>query len=205
MHQALVEAYEQDPLFPRAVEAFEAIGKQDPRAVEFEGEVLPRQLAESRLLQRFALELNPTPSKALLLSCFCQHLGRFKCLRSEFPQGKEGYKAWRVDAARRSALQACEILTHLGYDGAVTAAVSDIVNKRKRATNPDSQTMEDALCLAFLHLDAPDFAKKHEEAEVIRILQRTWLKMSALGHELALAQKLSPELRALIEKALASA
>jgi len=203
MYPVVAQARQQDPHFAPAVAAFEAIGALDSKSVQLDGQVLPRQLGESRLLLKFVLELNPAPSKALLLACYCQHLGRYSFRRSEFPAGKDAYKAWRVEAARRSASQACEILSRLGYVEAVTSDVNEIVNKRKRATNPDSQTMEDALCLAFLHLDAGDFAQKHEQTEVIRILQRTWLKMSDAGHTLALTQPLDPGLRALLEQALA--
>jgi hypothetical protein len=107
-----------------------------------------------------------------------------------------------VEAARRSSVEASKILTLLGYPTETVLAVEEIVNKRKRAVTPDVQTMEDALCLCFLHLDAPAFVERHAEAEVLRILQRTWLKMSEPGHALALAQPFAPSLRALIEKAL---
>ena len=202
MQAAIETAIAQDSLFGRAIAKFEAIGKLDPKLTTLDGQSLPHALAESRLRLRFVLMLSPNPSKPLLLACFCQHLGRYNYPRSEFPDGRDGYRAWRVEAARRSSVEASRILTSLGYPTETVLAVEAIVNKRRRAVTPDVQTMEDALCLCFLHLDAPAFAEKHAEAEVLRILQRTWLKMSEPGHALALAQPFAPSLRALIEKAL---
>jgi len=58
--------------------------------------------------------------------------------------------------------------------------------------------------MVFLEYEFADFAPRHEEAKVVRILRRTWAKMSTRGQAAALELKLPPHLRSLIEKALAT-
>jgi hypothetical protein len=62
--------------------------------------------------------------------------------------------------------------------------------------------MEDALCLAFLEHEIDEFAAKHSEEKLIDILQKTWRKMSAKGHEEALRLPLSPAVKELVQRAL---
>lgn len=191
-----------DPRFSQAIAAFESIGKADPRTIKLDGMDLPRQIGEARALLRLVLELEPSPSEALLLACHCQHLGRFKYPRTEFPPDRAGYKSWRVEAARRSSMEAAAILESLGCDSALIAQVVRIILKQERAKSADTQTMEDALCLAFLWLDADEFASRHSDDEMLRILKRSWLKMSEAGRARALELDLTPNVRRLIEKAL---
>jgi hypothetical protein len=75
-----------------------------------------------------------------------------------------------------------------GIDEALVEQVIAILTKQDRRHRADVQTMEDALCLSFLRLDALEFAAKHEQPEVLKILRRTWLKMSPAGHDLALTE-----------------
>jgi len=54
----------------------------------------------------------------------------------------------------------------------------------------------------FLENYFAGFAQKHDQDTLVRILRKTWKKMSAKGHEAALGLELSPQLRAIVEKAL---
>ena len=63
--------------------------------------------------------------------------------------------------------------------------------------------MEDVACLVFLKYYFADFITSHEEDKIIRVLRKTWRKMSEKAHQAALALELSPECGALVEKALA--
>ena len=55
----------------------------------------------------------------------------------------------------------------------------------------------------FLDSYFAEFAQKHDEETLVRILRKTWKKMSARGHQAALGLKLPSQLRAIIDKALA--
>ena len=68
--------------------------------------------------------------------------------------------------------------------------------------NPETQTLEDAVCLVFLEDYFADFSQKHDDKKLVRILRKTWAKMSSRGHQLALGLDLDAAARALIEKAL---
>jgi len=74
--------------------------------------------------------------------------------------------------------------------------------KQNLHSNPDSQTMEDALCLVFLEFEFEDFIAKHPADTVVEVVRKTWKKMSPRGHEAALALPLSEASLALVKRAL---
>ena len=71
------------------------------------------------------------------------------------------------------------------------------------ASDPEAQTLEDAMCLVFLETQACDFARK-EPDKVDRILVQTLRKMSESGRRAASELDLSGEVTARVERALAS-
>jgi hypothetical protein len=71
-------------------------------------------------------------------------------------------------------------------------------------TDPESQTLEDVVCLVFLNFYFKDFAAKHQEEKVVQILQKTWNKMSNYGQQQAAAIELDEVSNTLIQKALNS-
>jgi len=80
--------------------------------------------------------------------------------------------------------------------------VAHINLKQGLHSNPDSQTMEDALCLEFLEFEFDEFLAKYSEDKIIEILRKTWKKMSERGHQAALGLTFSPAAQALIALAL---
>jgi hypothetical protein len=117
---------------------------------------------------------------------------------------RAGYHQWRTAAARFHAKEAGVILRDAGYDDATIVRVQSIMRKEGLKTDPETQTLEDAACLAFLERGFAEFAAKHDDAKVVGIVQRTWRKMSARGQDLALTLKFTDNARRLIEQALAS-
>jgi len=185
-----------------AVETFSAIGENDPVKVDDHGKLTPRQIAEASRLSYWIGRLQTQPSPALMLAAHCQHLRRWAYPRRAFSEGRRGYLAWRKDAAAKSAEEAARILTGLGLESSLIEQVVRIVTKQGIKTDHDVQTMEDALCLSFLENDAAAFSQKHAEVEVIRVLRRTWTKMSEAGRQLALELELDGPVRALLTRAL---
>jgi len=192
----------QEARFRAAVETFSAIGDNDPAKVDDHGELIPRQIAEARRLSYWIGRLENQPSPALSLAIHCQHLRRWAYDRSAFPKGRTGYLAWRKDAASKSAEEAARILAGLGFERSLIEHVVRIVTKQGIKTDRDVQTMEDALCLSFLEIDAAAFAQKHAEVETLRVLRRTWSKMSEAGRQLALELTLDPRVQDLLTRAL---
>jgi hypothetical protein len=189
----------------RAIAAFRALNAEDPNTVPDAGAQRPRELVDSERLAAWVERLEPRPSEALALASHCQHLCRWQLPRSEFPEGRIGYLTWRKALARLHADRAAEVLRGAGYDEALIADVRAINLKQGLHTNADTQTIEDALCLAFLEFELEEFAQKHDEAKVIDIIQKTWGKMSERGHAraLALAPSLPSSAAALVTRALA--
>jgi hypothetical protein len=168
------------------------------------GEARPRLLLQAERLAVWVDKLEPEASEALRLAAHCQHLERWKIAREEFPPGRAGYLQWRTRLGRFHAERAREVLIGLGYEDETIKALERIVTKQNLRSNPDSQTMEDALCLVFLEFELDAFMQKYpDEAKAIDILQKTWKKMSARGHQAALALPFSAAAKALVGRALA--
>ena len=102
------------------------------------------------------------------------------------------------------AEEAARVLTEIGFDASVIEAVQRINRKQAMRSDPDVQTMEDALCLSFVEHELEEFALKHDDEKLVRILRETWAKMSARGHALAaeLLPKLSQRSQKLFERAI---
>ena len=187
----------------RAIAAFRAQNAQDPNRVLDGGVERPRELVDAERLATWVERLEPSPSEALALASHCQHLCRWKVPRSAFPEGRVGYLTWRKALARMHADQAAEVLRSVGYEEELIAEVRRINLKQARLDSPDVQTMEDALCLAFLEHELAEFAVKHDDAKVVDIIQKSWGKMSERGHQRALELPLSGHAGALVGRALA--
>lgn len=188
----------------RAIELFRRANALDPNRVLVDGELKPRQLVEAERTLTWVIRLDPAASEALRLAAHCQHLRRWEIPRHTFPAGRLGYLKWRKELSRFHARAASETLREAGVDEVTIEAVRRINLKQGLSVNPDSQTIEDALCLTFLEHDFGDFASKHPANKVIEILQKTWRKMSPKAREAALELDLGSKPRALIEQALAT-
>ena len=154
-------------------------------------------------LAAWVSRLDPTPSEALKLAGYCQHLRRWEIPRGSFPDGRVGYLRWRKQLSKFHAESASKILREVGVDEATVQAVRRINLKQGLASDADTKTIEDALCLAFIEHDLVEFIAEHDEAKVIEIVQKTWRKMSERGRNAALALEHAPSVRQLLEVALA--
>ena len=185
-----------------ALDRFDALNAADPRTLVVDGVERPRELVQAERLERWVLRLAPDPSVPLRLAARSQHLQRWAIARSDFPEGRIGYLEWRKALARHHAKLAGEVLGELGWDADTIEAVRAIQLKRGLKTDPDTQVMEDALCLSFLEHEFVEFAAKHDDPQVIDLVQKTWRKMSAAGHAEALGLPLPEMARRLVEAAL---
>jgi hypothetical protein len=188
--------------FESAVAAFDQANSKDPTREEVGGVAHPRELLHAERLAAWVERLEPSASEALRLAARCQHLERWKIPRSSHPEGRVGYLQWRTQLGRFHADRAAEILAAAGYDRQLIDQVRRINLKQGLRSDPDVQTMEDALCLSFIEHEFDAFAAKHEDQKLIEILRKTWKKMSRRGHEAALKLQLSPRVRDLLGRAL---
>jgi hypothetical protein len=76
------------------------------------------------------------------------------------------------------------------------------MDKRHLKDEPESQTLEDALCLVFLETQFADLRKKTEPAKMREIVRKTWAKMSEQGKAEAMKLPLSEDDRRFVQGAL---
>lgn len=184
----------------RALERVDEAHAEDP---EREPDGTPKELVYARRMSAWLEKLDPAASEALRLAVRCQHLRRWTIRRSDYPAGAAGYRKWRSDEAAAHAELARTILQEAGYGPEMVERVRSLVLKQNLKRDPEAQLLEDVTCLVFLENYFAEFARKHDEPTLVRILAKTWPKMSADGRAAALALQLSPPLRAIVEKAVA--
>jgi hypothetical protein len=188
----------------RAIEAFRAENARDPRKLTDDaGQPRPREWLDAERLAAWVARLEPRASEALRLASYCQHLRRWEKPRSEYEPGRIGYLKWRKALARFHADEAAKLLRPLGYGDDVLLPLRQIQLKQGLITDPDVQTMEDALCLAFLQHELGAFALEHPDDKVIDIIAKTWGKMSGRARQIALTLPLGARELALVQAALA--
>jgi hypothetical protein len=186
----------------RALAAIDAANTGDPEWEEVGGARQPKALLYGQRMSAWLARLWPEASEALRIAARAQHLCRWRLPRDSYPPDRQGYKAWRVACAEMHARLAAEILSALGYPEALIERVGALLQKQKLKVDAEVQTLEDAACLVFLEHHLDEFARGREDHQLVHILQRTWKKMSAQGHEEALRLALSEPVRALLRRAL---
>lgn len=188
--------------FQEALRRLDAGQATDPRQVIGPEGEMPAGLDHARRLFGWVEKLRPDAPEALLLAARGQHLRRWERPRSDYPEGRAGYHRWRTDAQKFHAELTADILREVGYEEALIDRVRALIRKQNLKTDPDTQTMEDGLCLVFLETGFADFAAKHERPKILDILRKTWGKMSPAGQAAALTLPLGPETLDLVREAL---
>lgn len=187
----------------RAFELFDRANAQDPNSIIVDGEQRPKELVFAERLTEAVMDLDPDASEALQLASRCQHIRRWEVPRDTQPMGRTGYLKWRKGLQKFHAETSAAILREVGYSEDVIKRVQSLNQKKNLKTDADCQTLEDALCLVFLEHQFDDLIADTEEEKMIRIVQKTWAKMSPRGHEAAQELDYSPEAAELLTKALA--
>jgi hypothetical protein len=188
--------------FNKAIELFDAYNKQDPNKLKWEGEEYPAEYFYALQLYNWVKKLRPQADMPLLLASRSQHIGRWKIPRSQYPLGKAGYLRWRSELARFHAATAEDLLHQAGYNDSEINKVKHILLKQNLKTDDEVQIMENALCLVFLEFQLEDFILKHDVEKLVRILQKTWKKMSEPGRQAALNLGYSSKAKSLLDRAL---
>jgi hypothetical protein len=193
-----------DNRFRAAIAAIDSVNAEDPSTEPDGALTAPSALLYGQHMSAWLLRLSPDAPEELRLAARAQHIGRWKIPRGSYPEGRDGYLAWRAALARFHAETAGNILVEVGYGPECIARVGDLLQKKQLKRDRDVQMLEDAACLVFLETQFPSFAAKHPDEKVIDILQKTAAKMSAKGlAEAARVAKNLPEKScALIARAL---
>ncbi len=189
---------------PDAFRLFDAANAEDPHKEEADGKTYPKELLYAMRMSRKLDDFEPHASEALQLTARCQHIRRWEIPRESYDMDRTGYLKWRRDLKKFHAQTATEILQSLGYPHETIDRVAFLLEKKKLKRDPETQTLEDVICLVFLQYYLEPFMEKHPEGKLIDILQKTWNKMSEEGRDAALKLPLSESSRRLIGKALDS-
>src|SRR6186713_2922538 len=188
--------------FEKAITTFDAYNLNDPHQEEVEGMLVSK---EGLYAQRMSARLDdfyPGAPEYLKLAAHCQHIGRWEIPRESYPMDKKGYLQWRNVLKTHHAKLAGQILESCRYDESVIDKVKFVLVKKELYTNPDTQVLEDVVCLVFIEYYLEEFAEKHEPEKVVDILQKTLKKMSARAMEEAGKIPVSERIRVLIHQAV---
>lgn len=193
--------------FRQAIEKFDAANAQDPNQEMFEGKSYPKELIYAQRMTAMLTQFAPDATEAVQLACRCQHICRWMRPRQDYPMDGVGYKQWRVNLYKFHGDTAGEIMREVGYDDEMIGKVQALLRKEKLKVNPETQLLEDVVDLVFLQHYLADFVTKYshyDEEKLLGILRKTWRKMSEAGHAAALKLNYTPEILAVIQKALAT-
>ena len=174
--------------FAAALRRFDDENSRDPNSESVGGVVRPRELVYAERLTEWVLRLAPAASEPLRLAARCQHIRRWEIPRNSYPLDRAGYLKWRAELKKFHAEISGRILRETGYPEETIQRVQELNLKKKFPHDPETQTLEDALCLVFLQYQFADLAAKTAPDKVVSALQRSWSKMSPAAR--AEAQKL---------------
>lgn len=192
--------------FDQAIAKFDAANAEDPNKEVFEGKEYPKELLYAQrmtdMLKRFA----PDAPEHVQLAARAQHICRWKVPRSDYPMDKAGYYQWRTYLYKFHGEAAGAIMQEVGYDEETVSKLKALLRKEKLKLNPETQLLEDVVDLTFLQYYLEAFVQKYssqyDEEKLLDIVRKTWKKMSEKGHEAALKLDFTPEMLAVVQKAL---
>lgn len=195
------------PRLAAVLSAIDQINSEDPNQTLIDGNSQPNELLYGQYMTTCLEQYFPQSNELLQIAVRAQHIKRWHLKRTEFAAGKAGYYQWRIAQGKFHAQLTKSLMLEHGYDEDDAETTACILRKEKLKTNADTQTLEDVACLVFLQYYFDAFAAKYtekdNEAKIIRIVQKTWGKMSERGHEVALSLTLPEHLASLVGKALA--
>lgn len=175
----------------------------DPKKIEVDGKEIPYELHYAQKMSHYLSLRSPTASDPLKLAIRSQHFRRWEVPRDSYPMTRVGYHSWRTFLKKRQAQLASQICLDCGYTEEDAERIAAMIRKEDLKSDEETQVLEDVACLVFLDDQFAEFEKEHDEGKIIKILQKTWGKMSREGHRLALEIPMSGRPLELIEKALA--
>lgn len=139
------------------------------------------------------MRLFPDASEVLQIAARGQHVERWLLPRASFPDGKEGYLAWRREQARRHADRVARIMSDAGYSEIDCARAGVLLRKEGLKRDTEVQALEDVICFVFLRWYFTPFADGRAAEDLLDIVRKTARKMSAEGRARVLDEFALPE------------
>lgn len=180
---------------------FDAYNATDPNIEEFKGKTYPKEVLYAERMTKKLNDYAPESPEYMQLAVRCQHIGRWEIARNSYPMDRPGYLMWRSQLKLHHTKISEPIMVECGYDEEIINRVKALLLKKNLKQNPDTQLIEDVICLVFVEFYLDDFIKKHSEEKMINILKKTLTKISPRGIEEALKIGMTDQVKDLILKA----
>jgi hypothetical protein len=190
--------------FAKAIAAFDSYNAKDPNREVFKGKEFPKEVLYAQRMTERLILFAPHASESVRLAARCQHIGRWEIPRSNYPMDKKGYFQWRNEEKLHHAKLAEEILAQCQYDADTIGRVKNLVQKKELKSNPETQLLEDVVCLVFIEYYLEDFVARHDGEKVIDIIRKTVAKMSKGATEAVSYIPVSNKIQSLMREALSS-
>lgn len=168
----------------QALAAIDAANAADP--TQEQGE--PAALLYGKRMSAELTQLHPDAVEPLQIAARGQHIERWLLPRTDYPEGREGYLSWRREQARRHAARVAGIMTDAGYGADDIALTEKMLRKEGIKRDPLVQALEDTICFTFIRWYLQPFADGRDQAETLRIVQKTARKMSGDARARAVAE-----------------
>lgn len=184
------------------LQRIDQLNSEDPHPVVVGDAVRPWELVYAQWLSEWVIRLKPDASEALRIAARGQHVRRWTIPRSRYDPNRRGYLRWREVLKAFHIQTVTTLMVELGYSNEVVERVRLIMSKRALPDDPETQTLEDALCLVFLERQFDELRKKTPSEKLEEILRKTWRKMSPQAQEEALRLPLGDEAKAVLRGAV---
>ena len=190
-----------DNRLQEAFAAFDAYNAADPHQEEANQQVFPKEVLYAKRMTERLAAFAPDAPEWLQLAARCQHIGRWQIPRESYAMDRRGYLRWRNRLKQHHANIAQQLLSDCGYDRDMIDKVKSLIQKKQLHQNPDTQVLEDVVCLVFVEHYLEAFAARHDDAKVVDILAKTMQKMSPRAIEAALRLPVSEPVTRLLDRA----
>ncbi|ADZ69018.1 DUF4202 domain-containing protein [Polymorphum gilvum] len=166
----------------RALAAIDAANAADPTLEDGRPAALVYGERMSAELER----LFPDADEVLRIAARGQHVERWTLPRNAYPDGREGYLAWRREQGRRHGARVAEIMAEAGFAPEDAARAGRMLRKEGLKRDAGAQRLEDVICFVFLRWYFPAFAARRDAEDLARIVAKTARKMSVEARARAL-------------------
>lgn len=167
-----------------ALAAIDAANAADPDRREG----TPAALLYGQRMSAELARLFPDAGEVLQIAARGQHIERWVLKRADYPEGREGYLAWRRDLAAHHAARVGQIMQAAGYSASDAEAAGKMIRKEGIKQDAQVQALEDVICFVFLKWYFHPFADTQSPERLERIVGRTARKMSPEGRARVLAE-----------------
>ena len=191
------------PELTAAFAAIDAANAADPNIIEWRSERWPRAQLQGMLATEWVETLDPRASDEVLLAARAHHVHRWTIARTSYPDDRVGYLRWRRALKEVHAEVVGELLPPAGISVDAVARVQALVRKEGLGRDPETQLLEDAICLTFLETQFEDLAARLDHERLVSAVQKTVVKMSEQAVGLVAQTRISPAARAALNDALA--